>query len=225
MMSRLVIIWIMALFVASCGTSKPSTSGAKSSDALSSKTSYQPTPTPVEDKLNDPTATMQDAGSQVVEVEDDDVGFRQTTSAQKAKMPLNDYRIQLGVFQNLNAAPNYNINNVSSRVDNNRLIYEISGFSSSEEAFAEAQQLQKYKKIKGAFVTRYIGGVRDYSFDYVREHINPNNSTYRATSPKSAASQPVESLYNSSNIDSKMIEVVDPAKKKSPSKIVIIDEE
>jgi hypothetical protein len=88
-----------------------------------------------------------------------------------------EYRIQLGIFKNLNAKANFPVANVNRRIVDDKLVYEISGFMSPAEANNYAKSLRKKKKkLKGTFVTKYIDGQRDYNYDARRDYSVGGNS-------------------------------------------------
>jgi hypothetical protein len=79
--------------------------------------------------------------------------------------PKEEYRIQLGInsiTKPLNLGSNHKIN--GTNIDD-KIIYDIGGFSNSEDAFNFAMDFRNLN-LTGAFVTKYINGNRDYNYRY-----------------------------------------------------------
>lgn len=78
------------------------------------------------------------------------------------------YRVQIGVYnkfsinQFLNSAKCITTSNV-----NGNNVYEVGGFNDVNEASMMAQELKRMG-LRDAFVTKYVNGARDYSFDATR---------------------------------------------------------
>jgi hypothetical protein len=78
------------------------------------------------------------------------------------------YRVQIGVYnkfsinQFLNSAKCITTSNV-----NGNNVYEVAGFNDVNEASMMAQELKRMG-LRDAFVTKYVNGSRDYSFDATR---------------------------------------------------------
>ncbi len=82
---------------------------------------------------------------------------------------LTPYRVQIGAFRMFNISHMFATTkylNVSQQSGMN--VYEITGFNSAQEAYAMAQELKKMG-LKDAFVSRYVNGMKDFTFDILRE--------------------------------------------------------
>lgn len=138
-----------------------------------------------------------------------------------------EYRIQLAAMNNLNGNAKFPVSNVSTRIDNNKMIYEIGGYTNANEAFNYAQTLRK-KKVVGAFVTKFVNSVRDYSYDFLKDGDRTSSySTSSSTAPVKTSSS--YTGYSSSQTytttPKNVIEVVEPVKSAGTksTKLVIED--
>jgi hypothetical protein len=76
-----------------------------------------------------------------------------------------EYRIQLGVNSGnnlINIGPDHRMNGAYI---NGKFVYDIGGFVNPQDAFNLSQDMRKLN-LAGAFVTRYVNGVRDFNFKY-----------------------------------------------------------
>lgn len=76
------------------------------------------------------------------------------------------YRVQLALSNNGNIMPEFKNSKVQVGTENGKAVYYISGFDNAEEAFNFSQSLRKMN-LKGAFVTKYDNGSRDYGYNYL----------------------------------------------------------
>lgn len=151
-------------------------------------------------------------------MEDSDVSSAKPTSAVSSTP---EYRVQLAVTNNLNNYYTFPFSNVTTRVDNNKMIYEIAGYTNANEAYNYAQTLRK-KKVAGAFVTKYVNSVRDYSYNYLMENTSKPAST--PTMTKSSTSTEY-TITPSADGKSKVVEIIDNSKppESRSSKILIVE--
>lgn len=83
-----------------------------------------------------------------------------------------EYRIQLGIqSKSIQALDSPKM--LTSSMINKKIVYDITGFQDANEAFFLSQELRKLN-LAGSFVTRYINGVRDYSYRF-KPHQTPTN--------------------------------------------------
>jgi hypothetical protein len=80
-----------------------------------------------------------------------------------APMPV-EYRIQLGV-QN-NPLPGFDASKpMRGEFINGKFVYNIGGFASPQDAFGLSTKMRTLD-LKGAFVVKYVNGVRDYNYRF-----------------------------------------------------------
>ncbi|MBL7788705.1 MAG: hypothetical protein JNL75_02590 [Chitinophagales bacterium] len=92
-----------------------------------------------------------------------------------------EYRIQLGI-QNSAIASLASPKVVAGAMVNGKMIYDIGGFQNPNDAFSLSQELRKLN-LAGSFVTRYINGVRDYSYRYDPNQPQPSYNPPAQTRP------------------------------------------
>lgn len=116
-----------------------------------------------------------------------------------------EYRVQMGIFSDKNAVKAFeNSSNISTTSYNNiSNVYEFTGFPNEHAAFQAAQNMRKIG-VNGAFVTKYVNGVRDRSYDYLNRN-NPSETIIQRTT--------LNSSINSQSMDShKQEKVNEPIK-------------
>lgn len=79
-----------------------------------------------------------------------------------------EYRVQIGIFSDNSIVSAFkNAGNLTSTPINSvSNAYEFTGFKNPDLAYKVSQDLRKIG-INGAFVTKYVNGVRDRSYDYL----------------------------------------------------------
>lgn len=97
-----------------------------------------------------------------------------------------EYRVQLGV-QNSVVPSLSTPKMMTGSMVNGKMVYDVAGFKNPNDAFNLSQELRKLN-LGGAFVTRYVNGVRDYSFNYDQSNNSRSYSSY--TPPASTRPAP-----------------------------------
>lgn len=108
-----------------------------------------------------------------------------------------EYRIQLGI-QNTGIGGLSSPKPIAGAMVNGKMVYDIGGFRNPNDAFSLSQELRKLN-LAGAFVTRYVNGIRDYAYRY-----DPNAPQNSYTPP--SYTRPIPSYTKESgelNINSK----------------------
>lgn len=101
-----------------------------------------------------------------------------TNNSSKSTQQGEEYRIQIGIQNNALgslASPKM----VAGTMVNGKMVYDIGSFQNPNEAFNLSQEMRKLN-LAGSFVTRYVNGVRDYSY---RFDPNQPQSSYRQPTP------------------------------------------
>ena len=124
-----------------------------------------------------------------------------------------DYRVQLAVSNRSPVLSQFK--NVELRVanENGNTVYYISGFDSDDEAFNFSQSFRKLD-IKGSFVTKYLDGLRDFSYSYTAPNKTTSydgqtgrTSSTKSYNPYSSASKLVVDPYESNKATETVIDV------------------
>ena len=99
----------------------------------------------------------------------------------KAENKGEEFRILLGVqSKSIQTIASHKM--LIGRMINEKIVYNITGFQNANDAFFLSQELRKHN-LASFFVTRYINGVRDYSYIFApyQTHTNytpPHHSYY-----------------------------------------------
>ncbi len=100
------------------------------------------------------------------------------SSSSKSSSQGEEYRIQIGVQNNALgslASPKM----VAGTMVNGKMVYDIGSFQNPNEAFNLSQEMRKLN-LAGSFVTRYVNGIRDYSYRFDPNQPQPS---YRQPTP------------------------------------------
>jgi hypothetical protein len=124
------------------------------------------------------------------------------TSSNKSASQGEEYRIQLGI-QNSAIGSLASPKVVAGTMVNGKMIYDIGGFVNPNDAFSLSQELRKLN-LAGSFVTRYINGVRDYSYRYDPSQPQPSYNPPAYSKPAASYSSESGSL----NIENKKSKVM-----------------
>lgn len=111
-----------------------------------------------------------------------------------------EYRIQLGIQNTRNVLKIGKNNKLKGTYVNGKLVYDIGGFSNPEDAYNLSQDFRKLN-LSGAFVTRYVNGVRDFEYTYQITGTNNSGSpvNFAIKSKSTEYTPPQNSVSNSSD--------------------------
>lgn len=126
----------------------------------------------------------------IIEAREEEVQAKKSSSV--INSTGEEYRIQLGIQNSaINSLASPKV--VAGTMVNGKMVYDIGGFQNPNDAFSLSQELRKLN-LAGSFVTRYINGVRDYSYRYDPNNPQPSyNPSYSASPARPASSYNAES--------------------------------
>lgn len=129
------------------------------------------------------------------------------TSSSKKSNQGEEYRIQLGI-QNSAIGSLASPKVVAGTIVNGKMVYDIGGFVNPNDAFSLSQELRKLN-LAGSFVTRYINGVRDYSYRYDPSQPQPSYNPPAAVTKSNATYNSESGEFNLNSKKSKAMAIED----------------
>jgi hypothetical protein len=114
-----------------------------------------------------------------------------------------EYRIQLGI-QNSAISSLSSPKVMAGTMVNGKMVYDIGGFVNPNDAFSLSQELRKLN-LAGSFVTRYINGVRDYSYRYDPSQPQPSYNPPAYWKPTASNSSESGTLKKESKKSKEMV--------------------